>query len=729
MSDTEADARRVIDLQLERAGWPDEQIRREYPTPSGPADYVLFDEGAPVAVVEAKRALRRAEVGLDQAARYARDLGVHFIYAANSRRIVFRDLRRGAERELPGFHSPGDLRRFQHRYRVIDTEKRDPRSLEIPAWLLADPRGEVQAEAIRALEDAIMGGRRRMFVEMATGMGKTEMIAALIGHLLASRQAERVLFLVDRDQLARQAMDRFSERLPDRNVRRIMGGTIPPGGDVYVATLQTLATANRAGVPFYANCESSFFDVVVSDECHRSIYGDWRPILDHFDAIQIGLTATPAPFRERNTYEFFSDGGDPEPVFRFTYREAVEAGFLVPYRIVEITTEVTRLAREGKFRYLGEDYSVTDLERRINVPERNREIVEAYLRETGGDHRKALVFAVTVRHAYELERLLNDAVPRPQRDFAKVIVGESSEAAQLIQDFLDREYPKVVVSVEMLTTGFDAPQVEHLVMARPTRSPILYEQMKGRACRPAPGKTEFVVFDFVGNAEHFRDYEWEAWEGWRPAPPRECEGPLRPVRPVEEVVSAPDVPDYVVQTVIFGPEYDQLPAHEYRRAFERKLQEGSQTFPPVAKVARDEPLAPEEAEELRGWLDSPEHYFTEETLREAYDEPDAELLDFVEVGLGKRRFRPKEDRIREAYEAWCRQKDLSEEEREVLDVLRDRYLADEGWRRPTALAANFDVPPLRDRGGWEYAKRVFGGRERLGALVRDLTESVLRPAA
>jgi type I restriction enzyme R subunit len=725
----EADARTVIDQQLERAGWAGDQVRREYLTATGPADYVLFANGQAIAVVEAKRAARLAELGLDQAARYARDLGVHFIYAANSRRILFQDLRRGVFRELPAFHSPGDLRRFLDRFRVIDTSKRDPRSLSTSAWLLDDPRGEINAQAVRALEEAIMGGRRRMFVEMATGIGKTELAASLVEHLLQSRQVERVLFLVDRDQLAKQAVDRFTERLPDYNVRRILGGIIPSDGEIFVATLQTLATANRAGVPLYLNCESSFFDLVVSDESHRSIYGDWRPILDHFDAIQIGLTATPALFRDRNTFEFFSEGGDPAPIFKFSYQEAVAAGLLVPYRIVQVTTEVTKLAREGKFRYLGEDYSVGDIERKINVPERNREIIEAYLREIGGHFRKTIVFAVTVRHAYELERLLNDAVTRPHRDFAKVIVGESSEAKSLIQDFVTQEYPKVAVSVEMLTTGFDAPKVEHLVMARPTRSPILYQQMKGRACRPCPeiGKREFVVFDFVGNAEHFRDFEWEDFGEWKPTAmrgEREAEQ-----RESWEIVEAHDVPDRVVQLVIFGPEYDELPALDYRGAFEAKIQEAKETFPPVAKLARGEPLTPEEEEELRAWLDSPEHYYTEETLREAYEEPGAELADFVDVALGKRRFLPKDQRIRQAFESWCRQKRLNEEQRGVLDVFTEQYIANEGWKLPEPPAPNFNVPPLADRGGLDYAKRVFGDVRNLRAIIDDLREGVLRTAA
>lgn len=728
MTENEAAARRIIDEQLRRAAWTDEQIKCEYPTQTGPCDYLLFDDGRPIAVVEAKKAARLAELGLDQAARYARDLGVHFIYAANSRRILFQDLRRGVQRELPAFHSPGDLRRFMHRYRVIDTEKSDPRAIEIPAWLLEDPRGETQGGAIRAIEEAIMNGRRRMFVEMATGMGKTEMIAGLIEHLFESRQVERVLFLVDRDQLARQAEGVFGRRLPDYNVRRIMGGRIPPGGEIYVATLQTLATANAAGVPFYSNCEASFFDFVVTDECHRSIYGDWRPVLDHFDAIQMGMTATPAVFRDRNTFEFFSDGGDPAPVFKFTYQEAVAAGYLVPYRIHEITTEVTRLALEGKFNYLGEDYSIGDLERKINVPERNREIVESYLRAVDGDFRKTIIFAVSVRHAYELERLLNDAVPRPQRDFAKVIVGESSEAQRLIKDFVERDYPKIAVSVEMLTTGFDAPKVEHLVMARPTRSPILYQQMKGRGSRPctAISKTEFVVFDFVGNAKFFHDFDWQQFGEFKVPEPRgpkeEREGEPREMR------VADDVPDYVFQQVLFGPDYDALPVLDYRRAFEDRVRQ-AKDFQPIAKIAAGEPLTPDEEEELRKWLDSPEFYFTPETLREAYEEPTAELVDFVDVALGKRQFLPKDERIRQAFESWCRQKGLKEDEREVLDVLTEQYIANEGWKAEQPPPPNFNVPPLSDMGGFQYAKRVFGGVERLKEIVDDLREGVLRTAA
>lgn len=730
VTDDEQAARAVIDQQLQRAGWSEDLIRREYPTPTGPADYVLLHGGNPIACVEAKRAARVAELGLDQASRYARDLNLHFIYAANSRRIIFQDLRRGVQRELPSFHSPGDLQRFLHRYRVIDISRTDPRSLEIPEWLKADPRWEVQEKAIRALEEAVMTGRRRMFTEMATGIGKSEMIAVLIEHLLASRQAERVLFLADRDQIARQAVDKFSQRLPDYNTRRILGARIPPEGEIFVATLQTLATADKAGRPFYENCEKSFFDLVVSDECHRSIYGDWRPILDHFDAIQIGLTATPAVFRDRNTFEFFSDGGDPEPVFRYSYQEAAADGFLVPYRVVEVTTEVTRLAREGKFRYLGEDYSIGDLERKINVPERNREIVEAYLRHTGDDYRKTILFAVTVRHAYELERLFNDAVTRPRRDFAKVIVGESSESERLIGDFLYREYPKIAVSVEMLTTGFDAPEVEHLVMARPTRSPILYQQMKGRASRPCPqiDKKEFVVFDFVGNADYFSDFEWEKFGEWTPAQAREPREEAA-AREASELVAAPDVPDYVVQMVIFGPEHDTLPALDYRRAFEDRVKVGIKTFEPLAKIAKDEPLDSDEEEELRRWLDSPEEYFTEESLREAYEEPNADLVNFVEVALEKRQFVPKEERIRQAFESWCRQKGLNEEEREVLDVLKEQYIANEGWRSLEPPPPNFNVPPLIDIGGFEYAKRVFGGIERLRDVVRDLREGVLRTAA
>jgi hypothetical protein len=196
-----------------------------------------------------------------------------------------------------------------------------------------------------------------------------------------------------------------------------------------------------------------------------------------------------------------------------------------------------------------------------------------------------------------------------------------------------------------------------------------------------------------------------------------------------EIVEAHDVPDRVVQLVIFGPEYDELPALDYRGAFEAKIQEAKETFPPVAKLARGEPLTPEEEEELRAWLDSPEHYYTEETLREAYEEPGAELADFVDVALGKRRFLPKDQRIRQAFESWCRQKRLNEEQRGVLDVFTEQYIANEGWKLPEPPAPNFNVPPLADRGGLDYAKRVFGDVRNLRAIIDDLREGVLRTAA
>lgn len=743
MSLTERDAERIIDQQLYAAGWVPEQIRNQYETSQGPADYVLFVPdaagGSPVAVIEAKRAAARVESGLDQAEKYARALNVPFFYAANSRRILFRDRRFGRLRELAAFHSPSDLERHLRRFRVIDTGSKDPRSLPIPEWLKGDPRWEVQAESIRAIEHAWLEGRRAMFIEMATGMGKTMMTTALIYHLLESRHAERILFLVDRDELATQAIrSALKPYLSPHGysayrIHRIHRRGIPSGHQVYISTLQTLASANEAGVPAYRNCEVGFFDLVVSDECHRSIYGDWRAALDHFDAVQLGLTATPSTFQDRNTYEFFSWRGSVQPVYRFTFREAVQKGFLVPYRIEQITTDITRQALAGEFRYQGEDYSISDLERRINVPARNREIVNAYLNTVKGQHPKAILFAVTVRHAYELADLLNDAVNRPERDFAKVVVGENPEAKRLTSQFRYEEYPRIACSVDMLTTGFDVPDVEHLIMVRPTRSPILYQQMKGRGSRPhtfpeGRAKSEFVVFDFVGNAEYFHDYEWEEFGEYVPAEKPRVHTPEKPKgEPTWVVVEG--IRDYVVERVVYGPDYDELPATEYRQRFEETVLRGVDMLPELRRYRAEEPLTAEERGRIREWLDSPEFYFTEASLRDAYAEPEADLWTFIDVALEKRAFLPREQRVREAFEAWCRSRGYTEDQRLVLDALKEQYVVNRGWEKPAeAVRPDFDAA-LGDRGGWSYAKRVFGGLQNLTEVVQDLRNSVLRPSA
>ena len=400
---------------------------------------------------------------------------------------------------------------------------------------------------MEALSAEIGHGRRKLLVEMATGTGKTWTAAALVKRLFEAGMVTRVLFLVDRIALAGQAEDALIDHLPDYPCHVLRPGR---GFDrtkrVTIATLQTM-------IAEYRDLSPGYFDLVVTDECHRSIYGKWSGVLGHFDGIQLGLTATPCSAGEgamadledgrivRDTLLFFEL---EKPTFRYSLREAIEAGHLVPYSIYRAMTVKTASAegfeigreeldwsamslevKEDFEKLFAESDRITvdprALERKFTIPERNRAMVREFrdCLEEGfegkdGVHRKpawgkTIVFAVTKRHAETLARMFDehfaDLKPHPTTRYADFVVsdlgaGPVPDAGAIIRRFKDEEYPRILVSVNMLDTGFDCPEVVNLVMARFTYSAILYRQMRGRGTRSADhiGKTGFTILDFVG---------------------------------------------------------------------------------------------------------------------------------------------------------------------------------------------------------------------------------------
>ena len=410
-------------------------------------------------------------------------------------------------------------------------------------------------------------GRRKLLVEMATGTGKTRTAAAFVKRLFEAGIVTRVLFLVDRIALAGQAEDAFNDHLRDYPCHVLRPGR---GFDrtkrITIATLQTMITE-------YRGLSSGYFDLVITDECHRSIYGKWSGVLRHFDGIQLGLTATPCTAESemlpdpedghfvRYTLRFFEL---EEPTFRYTLREAIDGGHLVPYRIYKAMTVKT--AAEDGFAVAREelDWTAMDpaaraeleklfdqsdpitvdpraLERTFTIPERNRAIVREFrdAHEKGfmgkdGVRRwptwgKTIVFAVTKRHAETLAAMLDehfaDLKPNPATRYADFVVsdvggGPAPDASAIIKRFKEEEFPKILVSVNMLDTGFDCPEVVSLVMARFTRSAILYRQMRGRGTRKAPhiGKTDFTIFDFVGVTDFHGDDDGDIGGGEAPGP-------------------------------------------------------------------------------------------------------------------------------------------------------------------------------------------------------------------
>jgi type I restriction enzyme R subunit len=556
----EAFSRVVIDAQLRDAQWnltDGRSVRFEYVLPNGTkADYVLGDRrGRALAIVEAKR-MAIDPLGAEKQARdYAVQLGVPFVFLANGKEIWCWDYEREAHpHQVKTFFSQADLERRT----AARATRRDLMAVATDTKIAGRP---YQRDCIEILCKEITAGRRKMLVEMATGTGKTRTAIALIKRLFEAGVVTRVLFLVDRILLAKQTEDAFVEHLTDlpAYVKRA-GRRFQDEKRITITTLQSMVNE-------YAGYSSGYFDLIISDECHRSIYGKWSGVLKHFDGIQIGLTATPCVAAPEvlasleddedrafvhDTLRFFEV---ERPTYRYGLKQAIQEGFLVRYRIYRALT--VRTAAEGGFPVTRNelDWSAMDaaareefdvlfgeqdtiivdpnaLERRFTIPERNRAIVRefrdvvlnGYTGKDGvrrfPDDGKTIVFAVTRRHAETLAQMLDDAFadrkPSPEIRYADYVVSgmdnpgdDTADALARIKRFKKESFPKILVSVNMLDTGFDCPEVVNLVMARFTRSAILYQQMRGRGTRKAPSikKTAFTIFDFTGVTEFHGDTE------------------------------------------------------------------------------------------------------------------------------------------------------------------------------------------------------------------------------
>ena len=552
----------------------------EFPTDAGPADYVLADDGSLRAIVEAKKLTLGPQGVLVQAERYARAMaqhpyqdqfGVPFLYSTNGEEIWFHDVRHelNRSRKVSAFHTPAALAEFLTRDPDAELRKLG----ELPQHYQVRP---YQVEANTAIEQAITARKRTMLLTMATGTGKTLTMVNEVYRMMKSGVAKRVLFLVDRKALAAQAVRAFasfeaepglkfdkiypvySQRFQredlgddgkfDPNVMPNSLLTNPKPGDafVYVATIQRMTInllgreavlsfgpsedrpeddADKLDIPVHA------FDLVIADECHRGYSAKelsvWRKTLDHFDALKVGLTATPAA----HTMAYFEN-----LVYRYDYERAVREGYLVDYDVVRVKSDV-RL--NGVFLHEGEQvdevdpdsgtrqldllederaFDATSVERQITVPASNRLILDEVKRyadaheKATGRFPKTLIFAVNdLPHTSHADQLVDQARSLFGRGdgFVTKITGRADRPLQEIRRFRNRPAPAIAVTVDLMTTGVDIPDLEFLVFLRPVKSRILFEQMLGRGTRRGdlfPDKSHFTVFDcFDGSLlEYFR---------------------------------------------------------------------------------------------------------------------------------------------------------------------------------------------------------------------------------
>jgi type I restriction enzyme R subunit len=717
----EATTRSRIDGQLRAAGWtvtryasqpwPAYAAVEEYPTPTGPADYALCVNSQPLAVVEAKRTVRDAYSALAQARRYAEGLETPFLYTANGDEIWFQDVRPegGVPRAVPAFHSPQAL---------LEMQTRDPAALK--DTLRAIPLDQVnlwhhQQEAVEAVEQALFDNKRRMLIAMATGTGKTRAIVALLHRLLASGYIRRALFLIDRLELAEQAEDAMSQYDVQVGLKfnqvytvgRVEGRSIPRA-QVCVATLQTMY--NVVNDPDAAP-PMEMFDVVISDECHRSIYGDWRVVLDHFDAVQIGLTATPAT----HTVAYFG-----HLVYTYSYSQALEDRKLVPYETAVVYTGITMQGLD----YGGEHYNPSQLERGITVPHRNRLIAEEYRNHTPRD-RKAIVYAINDYHATQLAKAFEEVYSDKPAGYVQKITYQVDQPHEKIKALRRPGRPPfIAVTVDMITTGVDVKCMEGLVFVRPTRSRILFEQMCGRGTRiyifpDGRVKQRFTIFDCVGIIEHFRGVS--DFGTYRPRPERRAVAEPRPPYKTRMIV-ADDVLDEVLVSEMEFVTRDgrKLRAEDYIEAFEAWVRAHAEEIAAL-RVLMHAPLeltAADVAAIETALAEAPET-FTEERLQRAYRQPLVDMLAFVKSVLTGKPLRTVEERVTQAIDTWLWDKVFTPQQREWIEAIRRHFIQERQIERE-----DFDYVPFLPMGGWARAVRVFG-QPNLEQTLRELNTVVL----
>jgi type I restriction enzyme R subunit len=555
MTTPEAKARQTIDERLATAGWSVQDMKalnlgagvgvavREYPTDSGPADYVLFVNRNPVGVIEAKKdaAGENLTATESQTERYAAanlkwrkdNAPLRFLFEATGQIIRFTDNADPAPRSREVFHffKPETLAAWSAQ---PDTLRR--RLAEHMPALPAENLRDCQISAVTGLEKSLAINKPRALVHMATGAGKTFTAITSIYRLLKFGGAKRILFLVDTRNLGKQAHQEFMAYTPPDdgrkftelyNVQRLASPHIDPHSQVCISTIQRMYSI-LSGEPIDESAEDvslnevqqtkaqekfvryspavpiETFDFVIIDECHRSIYNLWKQVLDYFDASLVGLTATP----DKRTFGFFNEN----IVAEYTYEQSVADGVNVGYDVYEIETEITKKGAEVKAKEWvdhrdrqtrkkrwaeAEDdttYSGKELDRSVVNPSQIRQVIQAMktavetqIFPTRKETPKTLIFAKTDSHADDIINIVREVYGQGNAFCRKVTYSEK-DAEGVLSSFRNDYNPRIAVTVDMIATGTDVKPLEVLLFMRDVRSKGYYEQMKGRGVRSLDGE-------------------------------------------------------------------------------------------------------------------------------------------------------------------------------------------------------------------------------------------------
>ena len=799
----EQQARRNIDSMLEAAGWHVQNHAghntaaalgvavREYPLKADQrADYLLFINGTAVGVIEAKPEGTTLSGALEQAQRYRASLPndlphfprFPFAYASTGIETYFRDIRDPNSRSRPvfTFHTPDTLSHQATEPRTLRERLKD----DLP--LLEKGRlRDCQFEAIINLEESLKEARPRALIQMATGSGKTYAAVSAVYRLIRFSGIKRVLFLVDRRNLGRQALREFQSYTPPDdnskftelyNVQHLASNTIDRVSQVCITTLQRLYSMLKGETDYETEVEeaSAFeneeeqtpevtynpsipidtFDVIIVDECHRSIYGRWRQVLEYFDAFIIGLTATPY----RQTLGFF----DHNLVSEYRHEQAVEDNVNVGYYVYRIQTEITqsgstleagsyvarrdRQSRRLNWDELDEDieYTGSQLDRDVVAEDQIRTVIEIFkeklFTELFPSRRivpKTLIFAKDDSHAEDIVHIVREVFAKGD-EFCQKITYQSDKPEELIAQFRNDPIFRIAVSVDMISTGTDIKPLECLLFMRTVRSSGYFEQMKGRGVRTintddlravtgdATAKTHFIIVDAVGVCDAVKTDSQPLAGDLPSGEPSEPTGTDRD-QLIDEISE-----DQVIDARFDDQNSTQATTviHNFKRFINEHIDELSALQILCNFSGAHGTLTEDSLVELEESLINRPDVLTYESLWFAYQrrlpnsvrgnaERRTDIIPLIRFAIGESNFlEPFSVTVNRNFEEWLDGRDFTSEQLHWLKLIREHITTSLDIR-----ISDFEFTPFTERGNGAKVYQLFG--DELDDILKNLTEKLV----
>lgn len=779
---TEADTcRKYVVPKLHAAGWTDDQIteqkyftdgrivvvgKKHIRKPGKKADYILrYKPDFPIAVIEAKAAYKNPGDGLQQAMDYAEILKLKFAYSTNGHGIIEHDYTTGKQRELVDFSSPDELwGRLKGDIGI--TDEQDVQDFLFPFYRgigSLTPR-YYQEIAINRAVSAVIDGKKRILLCMATGSGKTFVAFQIIWKLWKTGRVKKILFLVDRNILADQAKDRTF--FPFADARHKIQKRAVKSREIYFGLYQALAEDEKR-LGLFKEYSPDFFDLIVIDECHRGSARDdskWRDILEYFNsAFQIGMTATPKRDDNVNTYAYFGN-----PIYTYSLKDGIEDGFLAPYRVLRVIPSVDAtgwIPDKGQLDRFGKEvpyglYETKDFERIVSLFTRTEAVAKhltEYFKQTDR-FAKTMVFCVDQDHALHMQRALNNANSDLTVEYphyvARVVSDEGKQGRKFLDDFQDPEkkIPVILTTSQMLTTGVDAPTCRNVVLFKPINSMVQFKQIIGRGTRLFPDKDKlwFTIIDYAGATRLFTDPDFDGFPenisqeeideyGNRVRIKEEETGGEKPE---EEVIEEepPQISDdsegeqrkyyvdgvevRIVHAMVYelDPESNKLKTWKFTDYTRNKVRE----LYPSANELRAKWTETEERQQIIDALN--ERGISLEYLAEVTDQPDADpfdLLMHIAFNSPLKTRRERADYVKRAKKDYFDKYD--DDAREIITMLLDKY-TEFGVTQLTDPNI-LKIPPISLKGSISEIAKYFGGAKKLLQVLNDLQRFLYEPFA